>query len=224
MKLSALVCCVLLVMALPVHAQEDSVQHMRPEISAYAGLSIPYLPLEFREFWKLGGHFGAGYGYSFTPGPIGYGAVNATVEYGRFVFNPTAYVDSMIAPYDPNNITPGADNLKKGAWSSATISTFNVSVNFKGCFSKVASGVISPYFLLGIGYMYYSAEDVKMDTLQEFRINGTKSGCVSWSGGLGVEVCWSDNLSTFWQIRSQLGVIEKTRQFFPIDMGVRLRL
>jgi opacity protein-like surface antigen len=222
MKLSALVCCVLLVMVLPVHAQEDSVQHMQPEIIAFGGTAIPYLPLEFRNFWKSGSNFGAGFGYSFEPGSVGYGAVSATVEYSQFAFNPTAYTDSMLAPYDPNNLPPQAAYLKSHTLSSAKASALNASVNFKGSFSKISSA-FAPYFLIGVGYMYYSVEDVAVDTLKDFRIDGKKSGCFSWSAGVGVEVPVTEKIAGFVQIRSQLGIVDKTRQFFPLDAGIRIR-
>ncbi len=220
----ALVCFVLLIMALPAAAQTDTVQHPDREVLVMGGLSVPYLPLEFRTYWKTGWNAGIGYGYSFDPGSLGYGAVYATVEYSRFAFNPTAYRDSMLAPFDPANLTPEAAAFKAAPLSRPPVYIFTASVNFKGVLFSPEKKSIAPYFLLGLGYMYYSVDDVAADTVKAFRMDGKKGGAISWTAGIGVEFPVTESIAAFIQGKSVLGVVDKTRQYFPLSAGVRVRM
>jgi opacity protein-like surface antigen len=223
MKQTALVLFALLVIALPVVAQEDSVQQTDREVILYGGTSLPYLPLEFRTYWKNGWNAGVGYGYSFAPGSFGYGAVYATVDYSRFILNGTAYRDSMLAPLDQSNLPPEAAALKTAPISGGSTKILTVMLNFKGSFAATKNS-IAPYFLLGVGYMYYSAEDVTADTVQMYRIPGKTSSAFGWTFGIGVEASITESIGVFVQGKSVLGVVDKTRQYFPLSAGVRIRM
>src|SRR5208283_695632 len=99
MKSVVLIVSLCVVLTSMVVAQEDSTKHMDREVYVWGGSSYPYLPSESKDIWKTGWNAGVGYGYSFSPGSIGYGELFGTVEYNRFAQNPAGYRNWLLPQY-----------------------------------------------------------------------------------------------------------------------------
>ncbi|MBI4547968.1 MAG: outer membrane beta-barrel protein [Ignavibacteriae bacterium] len=184
-----------------------------PELYLFGGVGIPYLPEEFNQYWKPAWNIGGGYGWSFPPGELGYATVSATVEYSRFAFD-SAGVSSRIRAIDTS--------YKNLISTGRPTSIFNVMVNFKGSFSP-AKQSIAPYFILGIGYMYFNAGSVTVTGDTTFTLGKEKKSAFSWTAGVGVEVPIIESVSVFVQAKSLLGAIDRTRQYFPMSGGVIIK-
>jgi opacity protein-like surface antigen len=178
-----------------------------PEVMLWGGLSLPYLPLDYRTFWKSGYNIGAGIGYSLDPGSTGYGSFFATLDYGRTNFDTKKYNDSL-------KLTHPADSAIGGA-----VTLVNVMVIFKGSFSSTKKSV-APYFLLGVGVMNFTVAETYFTPNTSLTIPGINKWGVSWTFGVGIEAPVTESVRAFVQAKSLLGVTEQTRQYFPITAGV----
>ena len=183
------------------------------EFYLYGGVGIPYLPDEFNDYWKTGMNIGGGYGWSFAPGELGYATVLATAEYSRFAFD-SAGVSSTIRAIDTS--------YKNLTSIGRPTSIFSVLLNFKGSFSPTKKS-IAPYFILGVGYMYFNVGSVSVEGDTTFTLSREKKSAFSWTAGVGIEVPISESIDIFVQAKSLLGAIDRTRQYFPISGGVMIR-
>lgn len=191
-------------------AQTDSVlsSNKTPEVLLWGGMSLPYLPEEYRMFWKTGINIGGGYGFSFDPGSVGYAGLYTTVEYGRTSFDEKRYNDSLKSQHSPSDTAIGGP-----------VKLVNFMLNIKGTFSSTKKS-IAPYFLIGIGYMYYTQSEIYVISNPSLTVPGVNKGGVSWTFGIGVELPLTDRARAFVQAKSLLGVTNPSRQYFPITAGL----
>ena len=209
MKYLFLIVTVCIISFSTVAAQVDTSLSSRktPEAMIWGGISIPYLPEEYRTYWKTGYNIGGGIGYSLDPGSIGYGSVFVTVEYGRTNFDGKKYNDSLKVLHPMDTAIGGPVKL------------VNLMLNFKGSFSSTKK-TIAPYFLMGVGFMYYSVGEIYVSPDTSLIVAGINKGAVSWSFGVGIEVPVGESARVFVQAKSLLGVSDPTRQNFPITAGL----
>lgn len=192
-------------------AQEDTSTVLTPEISLSGGVSFPYLPQQFHDYWKKGWNADVGYGYTSSPGTIGYSSVLATVEYSRFVFDVTAFQTKL-------------NLLQKNVTLTRNPTTvFNAMLSYKGTFSW-SKRMLAPFFLLGVGYLHLSEGTIVVSGDTAFTISGRSGSAFAWTFGVGVEWPITESIRFFVQGRSILGVIEPTRQYFPLSGGFSYRL
>ena len=209
MKYLFVIMSLCLFMSSIVVAQDDTTFSSKKTFEAliWGGFAIPYLPQEYHTYWKSGYNVGAGIGYSLDPGSVGYGSIFATLEYGRTNFDQTKYNDSLKVSHPADTAVGGPVKL------------VNIMVNFKGSFSSTKKSV-APYFLIGVGYMYYTVAELSISPNNSMTISGINKGAVSWSFGVGVEVPVATTARAFVQAKSLLGVSDPTRQYFPITAGL----
>ena len=190
-------------------AQTDSLPSSTKsaEIQLWGGIALPYLPQEYRTYWKTGYNVGGGFGFSLDPGEIGYGAFYATVDYARATFDQKSYNDSL-------RLTHPSDSAVGGP-----VKVVNYMLNFKGTFSSTKKS-IAPYFLIGVGYMYFTQAQIVVPTNQSLNVAGINKGGISWTVGVGIEVPISDKARGFIQAKSLLGATDPQRQYFPITAGI----
>ncbi len=206
--LIAVLCCVL---SSSLAAQTDSEGRPRGEISVIGGVSYPYLPSDTRDYWKTGWNTSVGYGYSFSPGSLGYGTVFATVEYSRWALNASGYRNAFSLPDD------AAIELR------GSMRTFVVMANFKGSFSP-SKRSIAPYFLAGVGIMHVASDSLAVYNHPDASVKSESLTGVAWSFGVGVEVPITESINAFVQGKSVLGVFDAQRQYFPVSAGLLYRL
>jgi len=180
------------------------------EIFISGGLVYPYLPDEFKDFWKSGLNASAGFGFSFTPGDIGYSSLIATIDYSKFNFNESKYRNSM-NKNDPDTII-----------SAGPAKSFTFSVSYKGTFSTTKKS-IAPYFLIGFGYMFFNTDSVTVNRRNGLLPNDANTSAFTWSVGIGVEIPVGNQLAGYIQARSVLGAFDRPIQYFPVNAGIRLR-
>jgi len=209
MKYLIVIVSLCLVSSSIVIAQADTSLSSKKTLEAliWGGASLPYLPSEYHVYWKTGYNVGGGIGYSLDPGSLGYGSLFATIEYGRTNFDQKKYNDSLKV-LNPSDTAFGGP-----------VKLVNVMLNFKGSFSSTKK-TVAPYFLIGVGYMYYSAAEITLAPDSSLTIAGINKGAVSWSFGVGVEVPVTESARVFVQAKSLLGVSDPTRQYFPITAGL----
>ncbi|HEY6190771.1 MAG TPA: outer membrane beta-barrel protein [Bacteroidota bacterium] len=194
-----------------LHAQDDSSTVKTPEISLSGGVSLPYLPDHFKDYWKKGWNAGAGFGYSTNPGSIGYSTLLATVEYSRWAFDVAAFRTKL-------NLVQ-----KNVALSRNPTSVFNIMFSYKGTFSPSRRS-LAPYFLIGFGYLHLSEGAITCSGDTAFTVSGQSASAFAWSVGVGIEVPVTESIAFFVQGKSTLGVIDPTRQYFPLSGGFTYRL
>ncbi len=219
MKIVAYFAVFCLSISQPLLAQSDSSTTSEREIFLGAGYSYPYLPEEFKEIWKRGFNAEVGYGYSFSPGDIGYGAVFASIQFSRFPFDESGYRSRLLRQYPPENSSEITDGSIIARGSTKILA---VLANFKGSFSPSKKSV-APYFLISAGFAHYSRDSIAIAGNSSYSVQANGESAFAWSFGIGCEIPVLEQYALFIQGRSVLGVFEVTRQFFPITAGVRLR-
>lgn len=189
------------------------------EVFLWGGHTLSYLPEETSHYWKHGWNAGGGYGLSFAPGALGYGAVALIVEYSHSPFDETGYRTAMAALY-PGQVAAirSAKIDARGASNALT-----AMLEFKGSFSPSKHSV-APYFLLGIGYMRFSSDSITMEGSSSYTVPENSAGGIGWTIGLGIEVPVTSTMAVFAQARSVIGELDKSRQYFPFNAGLRLTL
>lgn len=180
------------------------------EIFVSGGLVYPYLPSEFNDFWKSGLNANIGFGFSFTPGDIGYSSLIATIDYSKFNFNELKYRES-INKNNPDTIVSGSP-----------AKSFTFSLSYKGTFSTTKKS-IAPYFLIGFGYMFYDTDSVTVNHRMTLSPNDANTSAFTWSVGIGVEIPIGNLLAGYIQARSVLGAFDRPIQYFPLNAGIRVR-
>ena len=184
------------------------------EVSLYGGISIPYLPVDSKNYSSNGWNAGITCGEVLPQGKVGTSAVFFSAEYTRFAVDRPkvlAAFGGVIASANPTT-------------------TLNLMVNYRGTFSSV-SKVFQPYFLFGVGFMHISQGEISMNAAQTFPTTSATNYTIasginngfSWTAGIGFAVPVNETLSLFFQGRSLLGVVNPTRQSFPINAGIRYR-
>ncbi len=230
MKRGVLTFCLIVVVSSAVFCQVDTSQAVDTSKSidraayVFGGISYPYLPAEFKNYWKKGWNAGVGYGLSFAPGSIGYVEVFGTVEYSRWAFDSVAYRNALESQYSNPNLQINAGKLV----GNSAASIIAAMLNLKGSFSSTKH-TVAPYFLLGIGYMHLSADSSSIVTIVRndttaYTIASRKEGSFAWTAGVGIEIPIFDAATFFLQARSILGSSDPTRQYFPISGGFRIIL
>ena len=221
--LSIVVVCALLP-SVAAAQEADSTRPTDHEVIVLGGLAYPYLPAEFPDYWKRGWNAGIGYGLSFAPGRLGYGAVNATVEYSRYPFDDAGYRSTLLKRY------PGTENrdirqiIQNGTFlHRGTTKLVAVMLNFRGSFSS-SKRSIAPYFLAGVGYTHLSSDSIAFLQTDQLSVGEERQSAFAWTFGVGVEVPVRDAITAFVQGKSMLGVFDRTRQYFPVSAGVRVGL
>ena len=190
------------------------------EVIFYGGSSVPYLPGDFKDLSRRGWNAGAGYGISFAPGSIGYGALYATLEFGRFPFNETGY-RSLLAREFP---TDDPDKIQNGEIiARGTTKLVSAMVTFKGCFSSTKQS-IAPYFLLGAGFLHASSDSIAMRGFSSYTIEKSSESGFAWTFGVGFEIPIMERFALFAQGSSVIAVFKDTRQYFPVSGGIRIRV
>jgi opacity protein-like surface antigen len=193
------------------------------EILLYGGRSFSYLPQEFRDVWKNGWNGGLGYGISFAPGTYGYGAVYATLEFNRFALNDAGYRSRELElgngnlSYKDTAFVQTAGFVRRGS-----VKTFTGMINFRGTFSSTKQS-IAPYFIIGVGFLHYSADSVALRDSLKYSVSDESSSAFAWTFGVGVEIPVTGDLALFAEARSVIGVYKETKQYFPISGGIRYR-
>jgi opacity protein-like surface antigen len=162
----------------------------RHEVLVQGGLSVPYLPGGIRDTMKTGWNGGIGYGIVFSSGDLGYTALSLNLDYNKFK-----------------------------AKGEVEAKSFTAMVNFKGVFTKWL-GPVHPYFSIGLGYMFFSSDSFKSDTLGD----GGYNHMIGWNFGVGLEVPVTDQFTAYVQGQSMMGILTKPRQYFPVCAGVRMRI
>jgi hypothetical protein len=185
------------------------------EVFIGGGISYPYLPVDFKNTVKNGWNVAVGYGFSFDPGSIGYGAVYASMELTRFPFNRDkyrAYLDTA-----NQGVYAGESFLSGPAY------TFNFMLNFKGTFSTTKQSV-APYFLVGVGYMNATVSQLDNSPDSTLNVEKFRESAFAWTFGVGIEAPINESSAIFVQAKSLLGVFKEARQNFPVTAGIRFRL
>ncbi len=196
------------------YCQTDSTQISSPlekDVYASGGISFPYLPSEFKDFYDKGFNGNLGFGFSFDPGDFGYSSVYVTASFNRFNFNETSYRNSIKKQSLDTTINGGPVNV------------FIFTLNYKGSFSATKQS-IAPYFVIGIGYMYLSSDPVTVNKREIFNIEGETLSTFTWSFGIGFEVPLIDKFTAYAQGESVIGVFDQTRQYFPVSIGLRVKV
>ncbi len=211
MKQVALIVVLCCALSPTLVAQTDSVVRPQGEVLVMGGVSYPYLPSETKDYWKTGWNAAVGYGYSFSPGVLGYGTAYASVEFSRNAFYDSGYRKAFSLPGSAGIVLRGSMRV------------VTVMANFKGSFSSTRH-TIAPYFLLGVGFMHFASDSLATDYSSTASVNSQSLSGVAWSAGIGVEVPVTESLVAFVQGKSVLGVFDQQRQYFPVSAGVLWRL
>lgn len=217
MKHVLLIISLCLAYSSPSFAQEDSTAS-RPlinEVMVMTGISVPYLPVDFRNHSMKGWDIGAGLGMTFAPGSIGYSSVDVVADYSLFRFDGTSFIKDLDTNFVQN--TPGLTVTQR------PVKAFTLMVNYRGLFTTLSTA-FSPYFLIGVGYMYVSVPPTLAAPDNSVAIASSNLYAIAWSIGVGVDVPINETGGVFVQGKSTLGAMDKTRQYFPIVVGVRYRL
>ena len=185
------------------------------EVMLMTGISYPYLPADFRTHSMKGLDVGAGYSLTFAPGEFGYSTVSLVAEYGLFRFDESAFMKDLDTIFVMN--TPGLEVKQR------PVKAFTCMVNYRGTFSSLSTA-FSPYFLIGLGYMYVSVPAILATPDTSINVGSSNLYSIAWSFGIGVDIPINDKAGIFVQAKSTLGAMDKTRQYFPIVIGLRYRL
>ena len=231
MKYALLIIFLFLTIVSNIFAQQDSSKGVDREITFSGGLSYSSLPSEFREIWtggivspKLSWNAGIGYGYSFAPGSVGYGAVSLTLDYNRYTFNPSGYREYLFAKYVDSDPKQAQEVYTASIAARGSAKIITASVNFKGSFSSTKQ-TVAPYFLIGLGFSYFSSDSVSLVGAKHvFTVEPAHQSAFTWSAGIGVEAPISECLGIFVQAKSALLVRDPPRQYFPISAGIKVRI
>ena len=208
------------------NAQQDS----GIEISVSSGVVLPSSPMTFADYWNVqyGGGLRAGYPLSQSITLVG------AVEYYQFKLNQNGVAKGFDTQYMRdiwifNNVSmnPSADP------SSVT----TVSANLRFAPSRLA-GVLSPYFIGGIGVMRFSLSEIKLPTTSVLSVNGanismtaqqTITGGVQTSAffqfGMGFDIQLTQSFDLIVEARYASGLTNSLHTaYVPITGGIKLRL
>ncbi len=209
MKSFLFVTAVLMLISMETFAQTDSSMIKTPELTIFAGPTIPYLPYPFQNFWKTGFEMGAGVGYSVGSGSWGYGTISCEVNYDRFPFDKTGLTTEL--KFDPNDDITGD--------ASYAVTALIVA---KGTFAHDRHS-FAPFFSVGVGYMNVTSGEIRYGTLVA-RPKDVRGG-VAYQLGAGLDIPVTEKMNVFAEGKFLLGFTSQPgRQYFPIVLGGRFTM
>ena len=221
MKLGLLLSVITMFIPSYLWAQEDSTaipeaaQEIQREVFVTGGISYPYLPKQLDVNFKPGYNIGVGNSIIFPPGSLGYSKVSFALEYSLFDFDQQSYLNSLEGTADTTILqgNPGLIAIQRPA------KIFTAMAYYQGHFSVVP--IITPYFLVGVGFFYVSVPPLFTDPSTSLDQEGYNNATIAWTFGLGADVSISDSFGAFVQAKSVLGVLDDKHQIFPISLGLR---
>jgi hypothetical protein len=136
--------------------------------------------------------------------------VFVVLEYSRFAFDVTAFRTKQ-------------DLLQKNVTVTRNpVRMIDFLLTYKGSFSP-SKKTFAPYFLLGVGLTNLSAGSIDVTGDTAFTVSGQSRSAFAWSAGVGVEMPITESIGFFVQGKSVLGVMDQTRQYFPVSGGFWFR-
>jgi len=226
MKRSKIVILLLLLLMTAGYAQQD----IGLEVSLSSGFVSPSSPMTFSNYWKMQYGGGASVGFALSPSII----LMGSVEYYRFNLSvdgvnegfDTKYMSDLWS-FDKVSLDPSADP------SSVMTASLNVRVT-----PGVVGGMISPYFLVGIGMMRFTLSEIALPTTSLLSldsssismtahrtITGGEETEVMVQGGLGADIHLMPLLTLFIEARYAQGFSKNLgTAYIPVTLGVRVRL
>jgi len=172
------------------------------------GISIPSIPDRFSNNWMTGFNGGIGLGYQLGNNS----QLIFHVNYNYHLFDKDNYLEQ---------IGEGNSNLGFDGGSTSIITAYIIS---KAIF--IPSRIVSPYLILGVGYMNISRSNTTLNLFSEtFTIKGKSFGVFSLVGGVGISIAMSDILALFAEANYNVGFNkEETTGFIPIKLGLAIKL
>jgi hypothetical protein len=194
-------------------AQTDSTSSNPKEIFIGGGISYPYLPANFKDYWSNGVHLTGGYGSSLPPGSFGYASLFLTASYDRYPLK-TAGVTASMRLANPNAAITGNAS-----------SSFDVTLNLKGAFATSKTS-IAPYIILGVGFGTMKLNDITVSPDTVPTIPGETATGVLWLAGAGLDVPFGESVALFIQGVYYLEAAGDPPgwQHIPVCAGFRFRL
>ena len=206
MKYMSWISCYCILVVTGCLSQTLSSQDDMREVLLVGGISVPYLPVELKNYWRNGWNAGLAYGYSLPQGKAGTSAITLSAEYSRFAID-----RPKILAESPGVIT-----------SAGAASVFTLMLNYRGTFSSL-SKIIQPFFILGFGFLHAEQGGIVVAGSSGKLIEAEINNGFAWTAGLGLTIPINEMLAFFIQGRSLLGVLNPTKQFFPVNAGIRYR-
>jgi hypothetical protein len=222
--------CVLFVLVLLTMTMGNAQQDYGVEVSVSSGVVLPSSPMTFADYWNVqyGGGLRAGFPLSQSITLIG------SLEHYQFKLNrdginkgfDTQYMRDIWI-FNSVSLNPSADP------SSVT----TVSADIRVAPTRL-SGVLSPYFIGGVGVMRFSLSEIKLPTTSVLSVNGsdiamtaqqTITGGAETSAffqfGLGFDVRVTQSFDMFVEARYASGLNNGLRTtYVPVTGGIKLRL
>jgi len=200
------------------------------EVSVSSGVVFPSSPMTFADYWNVqyGGGLQVGFPLSQSTTLVG------SVEHYQFKLNQDGVTKGFDTQYMRDiwvfnrvSLIPSADP------SSVT----TLSANVRVAPSKL-SGMLSPYFIGGVGVMRFSLSEIKLPTTSVLPINGsdismtaqqTITGGVQTAAffqfGMGIDVRLTQSFDLFVEARYASGLTSGLHTaYVPITGGLKLRL
>ncbi|HCA81907.1 MAG TPA: hypothetical protein DEP53_19420 [Bacteroidetes bacterium] len=200
------------------------------EVSLSSGYVLPSSPMTFSNYWTMqyGGGLSAGMPLSSTITLIG------TFEHYQFKLNKEGVNDGFDTNYMRdiwifNRVTmdPSAD--------PSTVTSVSANLRFA---PTGLSGVLSPYFVGGLGVMRFSLSEISLPTTSVLSIGGseismtaqqTVTGGVETAAffqyGMGFDVRLTGSFDMFVEARYASGLNKGLRtSYVPITGGIKMRL
>lgn len=177
-------------------------------LSVNTGMSIPSIPERFSNNWKTG--FGGCLGIGFQPG-------------NRFqmIFD-LAYYSYQ---FNENNYGTNFDNQSEGL-TLEDGSTSMITINIKMKPFLLSYGILSGYWIIGMGYSHIKENNLKVRFLDEsFTIQENSFGAFNLICGAGIEILINANLGIFTE-GSYAAAFSKyeTIGFIPLSVGLIIKL
>jgi len=208
----------------------QSQQNYSVEVSVSSGIVFPSSPMTFADYWNVqyGGALNVGIPLSPSMTLVG------SLEHYQFKMN----ADGIQKGFDTNymreiwifdhvSLNPSADP------SSVTTLSANVRMT-----PVRLSGVISPYFIGGIGVMRFALGEIKLPTTSVLSVNGSDISMTSqqtvtggtqtsafFQFGMGLNAQLTQSLDLFIEARYASGLNKGLRTvYLPITGGIKMRL
>jgi len=218
---------VLLLLAVTIgNAQQDP----GIEVSVSSGIVLPSSPMTFADYWNVqyGGGVRVGLPLSQSITLVG------SVEYYQFKLNQDGVSKGFDTQYMRDiwifksvSLSPSAD--------PSTVTTASANLRFAP--SKL-TGVVSPYFIGGVGVMRFSLSEIKLPTTSVLSASGsdismtaqqTITGGVETSAffqlGMGFDVRLTQTFDLFVEARYASGLTNGLHTAYaPITGGIKLSL